>query len=457
MNRIQELRARRQELAERAAGLRAKSERTPDENEQYDLTMRQLVECDEDIEREERYLESERRDAEFMRRNGGGNLAGSAGASNEQSGQQNGSSVAAAGGEQRQVATVDGREMELRSIRGRTQERDESGLRQVGDVPVYRDPHFREFLRSGRHGDDAGWFSLEARAFQADSPTEGGYLSRGEQFVAQLIQAVDDMVFIRQRATVIPVNDGNTSLGVPTLDTDAEDWDWTVELGTGNEEDSIRFGRRSLTPHPLAKRVKLSRELLRASALPAERIVLARMAYKLGVTQEKGFLTGTGQGQPLGVYVASEDGISTSRDVSTGNEQTSITFDGLQEAKFTLKAAYWPRARWNFHRTAVKQIAKLKDGEGRYMWEPSVRAGVPDQLFSFPMDISEFSPSTFTTGQYVGMLADWSHYWIADSLSMQMQRLAELYAETNQVGFIGRIQTDGMPVLEEAFVRVKLA
>lgn len=36
-------------------------------------------------------------------------------------------------------------------------------------------------------------------------------------------------------------------------------------------------------------------------------------------------------------------------------------------------------------------------------------------------------------------------------------RLNELYADTNQVGFIGRLETDGAPVLEEEFVRVKLA
>ena len=33
---------------------------------------------------------------------------------------------------------------------------------------------------------------------------------------------------------------------------------------------------------------------------------------------------------------------------------------------------------------------------------------------------------------------------------MQMQRLNELYVETNQLGFIGRLETDGAPVLEEA-------
>jgi HK97 family phage major capsid protein len=59
-------------------------------------------------------------------------------------------------------------------------------------------------------------------------------------------------------------------------------------------------------------------------------------------------------------------------------------------------------------------------------------------------------------GQYAGLLGDLQHYWIVDALSMQVQRLNELYAETNQVGFIGRLETDGAPVLEKAFVRVQL-
>jgi HK97 family phage major capsid protein len=449
MDRLTELRGRRMELAQRANALRAKSERSADEDEQYTTTLNQIQEVDTEIEREERFLQSEAREADYLRAhppvNGGGNEQ--RGTGNEEQEQRGNVATMRIDGEDRQVA--------LRTIRMRGEERNEMGLRIARDVPVYSDPAARAYFSQLRSRQVANG-DFEFRAFQADSPTEGGYLSRGEQFVAQLIQAVDDAVFIRQAATVMQVNDGNTSLGVPTLDTDAEDTDWTVELDTGNEEDTIRFGKRSLTPHPLAKLVKISRELLRASALPAENIVLQRVAYKFGITQEKGFLTGTGAQQPLGVFTASNDGISTGRDVSTGNDATSIQFDGLQEAKFTLKSQYWTRARWMFHRNAVKQIAKLKDGEGRYMWEPSVRAGVPDQLFSFPFDVNENAPSTFTSGQYVGILADWSYYWIADSLEMQMQRLVELYARANQIGFIGRLQTDGMPVLEEAFVRVKL-
>jgi HK97 family phage major capsid protein len=61
-----------------------------------------------------------------------------------------------------------------------------------------------------------------------------------------------------------------------------------------------------------------------------------------------------------------------------------------------------------------------------------------------------------TSGLYVGALGDWSHYWIADALDLAIQRLDELYAETNQVGFIGRQAVDGQFTLPEAAVRVKL-
>jgi HK97 family phage major capsid protein len=99
----------------------------------------------------------------------------------------------------------------------------------------------------------------------------------------------------------------------------------------------------------------------------------------------------------------------------------------------------------------------LKDGESRYLWQESVRVGEPDRLLGIPTFMSEYAPNTFTTGLYVGILGDFSFYWYADALLFEIQRLEELYAETGQVGLIGRLESDGMPVLEEAFVRVTLA
>lgn len=322
-----------------------------------------------------------------------------------------------------------------------------------------RDREFRSFLQSDRNGVykfqthdlDEG----ERRALEAGADVSGGYLLPAERFVQELIKAVDDMVFVRQAATVLPLTEAD-SLGVPSLDADPADADWTVELGTGSEDTAMSFGKRKLEPHPAAKIVRVSKTLIR-KAMSAEGIVRDRLAYKRGITEEKGFLTGNGSGQPLGMFTASADGISTARDVSTGNTTTDIRFDGLIECKYSIKGAYWPRLQWMFHRDAVKRIAKLKDGEGQYIWQPSAQAGQPDRLLNVPFRVSEYVPNTFTTGLYVGLLGDLSFYWIADALSMELERLNELYAANNQVGFILRFETDGMPVLEEAFARVKLA
>ena len=79
-----------------------------------------------------------------------------------------------------------------------------------------------------------------------------------------------------------------------------------------------------------AKRIKVSQQLLRQALIGPEGLVLDRLAYKFVVSQEKAFLTGSGAGRPLGVFKASPIGISTARDVATGNTTTAIGFDGLQ-------------------------------------------------------------------------------------------------------------------------------
>jgi HK97 family phage major capsid protein len=176
---------------------------------------------------------------------------------------------------------------------------------------------------------------------------------------------------------------------------------------------------------------------------------------------EAAYMTGNGAQQPLGVFTASTDGISTSRDVQTGST-TSITADGLINAKYSLKQQYRRKggsragARWLFHRDARKILAKLKDGNGNYLLNPGrgIVTEEEDMLLDLPVDESEFAPNTFTTGLYVGLLANWNYYRIADAMSVEIQVLMELYAATNQIGYIGRLKTDGLPVLEEAFARL---
>lgn len=310
----------------------------------------------------------------------------------------------------------------------------------------------RAYFLSGR----TALTPTQARALNAGNDPEGGYLLPPMEWVNQLIQRVDDAVPLRGLATIRQLRTAE-SLGVPTLDTDLGDADWTTEIGTGSQDDSLRFGRRELDPNPLAKRVKVSRKLMRLTTGRAEDIVRDRMAYKFGVTQEKAYMTGDGNKKPLGLFTASTDGISTGRDVNSGLA-TGFTANGLIDAKYTLKAGYWNAARWLFHRDALKAIRKLKTTtDEQYVWQPGLASDRPDTILDVPYIVSEFVPNTFTDGLYGGMIADFSYYWIAEALGLEIQRLNELYAETDQIGFIGRQELDAMPVLEEAFVRIKCA
>lgn len=399
---LKELRNKRGKLVTEARSLldRAETEKrdlTAEEQKQWDTMISDQERIGKDIEREERQVELDRKMAEESVRN-----------------------------------KEDNRQEDRKSPRG-TEE--------------YRSA-YSQMLRGGMQSLNPD----QTRALSAGIGSEGGFLVMPEQMASGLIKALDDEVIVRQWATKFSVP-GSASLGAVSLDADPADSNWTTELATGNEDSTMALGKRELSPNPLAKRIKVSNKLLR-QVPSTESLVMGRLAYKFGITEEKAFLSGSGAKQPMGLFTASNDGIGTARDVVTGSA-TDFTFDGLINAKYSLKGGYLRNAKWLFHRDGVSKIAKLKDTTNQYLWQPSKKDGEPDMLLGLPVYQSEYVPNTFTTGLYVGMLADFSFYWIADALDMQIQRLVELYAEANQTGFIGRKETDGMPVLAEAFARIK--
>ena len=297
------------------------------------------------------------------------------------------------------------------------------------------------------------------KALQADSDPRGGFVVSPKVVTQGIIEEVDDMVYLRQLATRHTVERGQ-SLGAPTRESDISDPTWTSELLTGTLDNTEPFGMRDLNPYPLAKRITISNKLLDAPGFDIESYWRGRLAYKFGITLENAMMTGDGNNKPLGIFVASDVGIPTTRDVRTGSG-TGITSDGLIDARYNLKMQYWGRAQWLFSREAIKRIRKLRtdsgasSGTGNYLWQPGLQAGQPDRVLDHPVIMSEFCPSNFTNNSYVGMFADFSHIWVVDSLTMETQRLVELYAERNMTGFIARMESDAQPTLPEAFSRLQ--
>ncbi len=331
----------------------------------------------------------------------------------------------------------------------------------------------REPLDAAQGRAFAAWFrqgsytlTPEMRAaLNITDATKGGYLQPPPAMMAAIIKGVDDLVWLRRLGNVMTMEMGEQLNGV-SLDTDVADCTWTNEIPAADiaEDDAVRFGNRAMSPHPFVKLIKISKDAALLRNFDLVGFIAQRIAYKQAITLEKAYLTGSGSNQPLGLFTASDQGIPTSRDVSTGNTATAITMAGLKNAQYALKAQYRmaPGVGWLFHRTAVSMIAALREdtggaGTGGYLWQPSVQVGQPDRLLGYPVYESEYVPSTFTTALYVGMLGAFNHYQIVDGPSVGLQRLVELFALKRQDGLIATMYGDGQPILSEAFVRIKLA
>jgi len=299
----------------------------------------------------------------------------------------------------------------------------------------------------------------ERLGLQTSKDSKGGYLAT-TAMASRLIKFLDDNVFIRRIANVLPPLESAVSIGAPSYDSDPGDADWTPEIPASDisEDDAMTFGRREMIPHLDTKLVKAGKKFLRVAAGigSPENFIIDRLGYKFGITEEKAFLTGSGVQRPLGVFTASNDGIPTSRDVTCASG-TAFTADEVLDLLYNLKASYQARATGVFHRDFIKRARKLKTGTGEYLWGPGITGGQPDTIAGRPYVMSEYAPSTFTSQQYIGIFGDFSHYWIVDSMGFEVQRLNELGALKNQVLFMGAKETDGMPVLAEAFSRLILA
>lgn len=323
---------------------------------------------------------------------------------------------------------------------------------------------FNEWLREGAtthkgaYAEARGRFvstlAPEQRGLTAANPTQAGYLFAPEQFMSDIIKGLDNELPLRTRVRRFQLN-GALSMGNPKRTARAGRMTKGTEISTAPENTNVTFGKKELKPQPYSDKILLSRTLMR-HAPNVDAILREEIVYSGATTQEYEYLNGSGNGGPLGVFTASNDGISTGRDVSTDNTSTAMTYKGLVNAKMSLKQGYRKNANWLFHRDGVAQVMKILDGQNLPIFLPSTTIGELDRVLNVPVLESEDAPNTFTTGLYVGVIGDFSWYWVAESLGLEINVANELYLATNQIGYFYRMEFDGQPVLEEAFARVKL-
>ena len=277
-------------------------------------------------------------------------------------------------------------------------------------------------------------------ALQEGTDSEGGYLVPDE-FERTLVEALEEENVFRTLAHVIRTSSGDRKIPVVASKGSAS---WVDEEGAYQESDDA-FSQVSIGAYKLGTMIKVSEELLADSVFDLEAYISKEFARRIGAREEESFFNGDGKGKPLGILAATggaEVGV-------TAASATAITADEVIDLFYSLKAPYRKNAVWVLNDATVKQIRKLKDSTGQYLWQPSLVAGTPDTILGRPVKTSAFMP-TAAAGAKTIAFGDFKYYWIADRQGRTFKKLSELYAANGQVGFMGTQRVDGKLILPEA-------
>ena len=283
-------------------------------------------------------------------------------------------------------------------------------------------------------------------ALQIGTDSEGGYLVPDE-FERILIEALEEENFFRRIATVIQSNSGDRKIPVVASKGTAG---WIDEEGLYPESDDS-FGQLSLGAYKLGTMIKISEELLNDSAFDMEGYITREFARRIGTKEEESFFTGNGTGKPLGILAdtgGADVGVTTA-------SATAFTADEVIDLYYSLRVPYRKKAKWIMNDSTISALRKLKDGNGQYLWQPSLVAGTPNTILGCEVISSPFMPN-IEAGAKTITFGDYSFYWIADRTGRTFKRLNELFATTGQVGFLGSERLDGKLILAEAVKTLKM-
>lgn len=275
---------------------------------------------------------------------------------------------------------------------------------------------------------------------------KGGFMVPN-QWSADLMKVAAQAAAIRPRATVLPAGSPpDSSLTMPVLDqTAAQNMyggvsvAWTTEGGAKAETD-MNLKEVTLTPHELAGHIVVTDKLLRnwgaADSMLRQQLGLAMIA-----AQENAFLSGNGVAKPLGILdVACGATISYARAVAN-----QIAFADVRGMYARLKFGGAPV--WIASQTVLPQLLAMVDAGSNSVWLPNkdIIGNIAGTLFGIPLVLYDRSPALGTKGDLI--LADFSYYLIKDGSGPFVDASPHVYFTNNKTVIKIFTNVDGQPWL----------
>lgn len=249
---------------------------------------------------------------------------------------------------------------------------------------------FNAYVRGGEVG---GLKSLEGKALSVGSDPDGGYLVPDETEMT-INRALKDISPIRAIAGVRQVSSSvyKRPFAVSGLDTG-----WVGEAAARAETATPTLSELSFPTMELYAMPAATASLLDDSAVNIDEWLAEEVRIAFAEQEGNAFIAGDGINKPKGFLtyptIANSSwtwgNVGTIATGASGALPSSNAGDVLIDLAYAVKSSYRVNAHFVMNRATQAQVRKLKDGDGTYLWQPSIEPGQAPTLMGFPVAEAE--------------------------------------------------------------------
>lgn len=303
---------------------------------------------------------------------------------------------------------------------------------------------------------------LEGKAMSGLVEADGGY-----QVPEVIRNQIESLVLkqspIRQVANVIQMPNRLVRLPVNLRGATGG---WVGETATRSETSTPTLNEVTPTGGTVYALPKCSEELIEDAITNIEAFISENVVDTIAEMESQAFISGDGTNKPTGFLtgtpVATADAsraFGVLQYIATGAASTLGTAlaDKLLAMIFATKAAYRQAdgCAWLTSTDVLSQIAQLKDTQGRPLYVPSLREGVPGTLFGYPVVECEHLP-VVGANAFPMAFGNWRRgYVIGDRTPLNVLR--DPYTVKGQILWYFRRRTYGAVYNSEAIKLLKVA
>jgi HK97 family phage major capsid protein len=210
-----------------------------------------------------------------------------------------------------------------------------------------------------------------------------------------------------------------------------------AEAGTISTSDPA-FGQITLGAFKYGALFQVSRELVSDQGVDLEGYLAMQAGRALGNAFGTHMVTGTGTGQPRGVVTDATLGKTGATGVAG-----AFTTDDLIDLHFSVIAPYRSSQScyWVLKDSSVATARKLKDGAGRYIFDPGQGPGVPDSILGKPI-LTDPNVAAVALSAKSVLFGDFSQYFVRMAGGVRFERSDEFAFNTDLVTFRALLRAD---------------